>query len=84
MTPGSWRIRIRGARPVRDVLGVLLVVVTALLYLAERPGADAAEASTERGTAVVLESTHDCDLLPTPAVFETATTVPTLRTGSRG
>lgn len=84
MTPGSWMIRIRGARPVRDVLGVLLLVVTALLYVAERPGADAAEASTERGTFVVLESTRDCDFLSTPAVFETATTVPTLRTDSRG
>lgn len=68
----------------RDVLGVLLVVVTAFLYVAERPGADAAEPAAERGTAVVLEPAHDCDFLSIPAVFETATTVPMLRTDSQG
>lgn len=84
MTPGSWRIRIRGARPVRDVLGVLLVVVTALLYVAERPGVGAAEALAEKGPAVVLESTHDCDFLSAPAVLETATTVRMLGTDHQG
>lgn len=79
MMLGSRTIHPGERRLLRDVLGVVLVAVTALLYAAERPRADAAEAPAESETAVVVESMQDSDFLPTPAAFETGTVAPTLR-----
>lgn len=84
MTLGSRTIHTGERRLLLDVLGVLLVAVTALLYAAERPRVDEAEAGAESETAVVVESMQDSDFLPTPAAFETGTVGPTLRPDSPG
>lgn len=84
MTTGSWMNRIREARPIRDVLGVILVAATALLYAAERHRAAEAAAPTENDSAVVIEPTEGGDLPSTTAVLETATEAPIVRLDRRG
>lgn len=71
MTMGSWMRRIREARPIRDVLGVVLLAATALLYAAERHRAEAAESAGQIESAVVVETTEDVDVAPAGVVLET-------------
>ena len=73
MTTGSWRNRIREARPIRDVLGMVLLAATALLYAAERHRAEAAERAVEAGAAVVVDVREGVELLPVDTVLQGAT-----------
>ena len=62
----GWMIRMRGARPFRDALGVVLLAVTALLYAVERHRAEALEGPGPVEAGVVAEPREAPDLPVTP------------------